>query len=76
MEFIILPIEFFIGNCQFVVVITKFIYNHGWLLAKMRQVCGGDIVRPGATRFAANYIALDSLTSSISYAEIIPKRRN
>ena len=41
--------------------ITNFIYNHGWLLAKMRQVCGGDIVRPRATRFAANYIALDGL---------------
>ena len=47
-----------IGNGQ---KITNFIYNHGWLLAKMRQVCGGDIVRPGATRFATNYIALDSL---------------
>ena len=41
--------------------ITKFIYNHGWLLAKVRKVCGGDIVRPGATRFATNYIALESL---------------
>ena len=41
--------------------ITNFIYNHGWLVAKMRQVCGGDIVRLGATRFATNYIALDSL---------------
>ena len=41
--------------------ITNFIYNHGWLLAKMRQVCGGHIVRPGATRFTTNYIALDSL---------------
>ena len=41
--------------------ITNFIYNHGWLLEKMRQVCGGDIVRPRATRFATNYIALDSL---------------
>ena len=41
--------------------ITNFIYNHGWLLAKMRQVYGGDIVRPGAIRFAINYIALDSL---------------
>ena len=38
--------------------ITNFIYNHGWLLAKVRKVCGGDIVRPGATRFATNYIAL------------------
>ena len=40
--------------------ITNFIYNHGWLLAKVRKVCGGDIVRPGATRFATNYIALES----------------
>ncbi|KAL6326314.1 hypothetical protein AAG906_005508 [Vitis piasezkii] len=30
--------------------ITNFIYNHCWLLAEMRKYCGGDIVRPGATR--------------------------
>ena len=41
--------------------ITNFIYNHGWLVAKMRKVCCGDIVRPGVTRFATNYIALESL---------------
>ena len=41
--------------------ITNFIYNHGWLLETMRKVCGGDIVRPGAIRFATNYIALASL---------------
>ena len=41
--------------------ITNFIYNHGWLLSKMRNVCGGDIVRLGATRFVTNYIALESL---------------
>ena len=27
----------------------------------MRKVCGGDIVRPRATRFATNYMALNSL---------------
>ena len=27
--------------------ITNFIYNHGWLLAKMRKVCGGDIFIQG-----------------------------
>ena len=32
--------------------ITNFIYNHGWLLATMRKVYGGDMVRPGAPRFA------------------------
>ena len=47
--------------------ITNFIYNHGWLLAKMRQVCGGDIVLPKATRFAKNYIALDSLLKKRVY---------
>ena len=41
--------------------ITNFIYNHGCLLAKVRKVCGGDIVRPGEIRFATNYIALKSL---------------
>ena len=41
--------------------ITNFIYNHGWLLAKVRKVCGRDIMRPGATRFATNYIALEIL---------------
>ena len=41
--------------------ITNFIYNHGCLLEKMRQVYGGDIVRPRATRFATNYISFDSL---------------
>ena len=30
--------------------ITNFIYNHGWLLATLRKVCGGDIVPPEATR--------------------------
>ena len=41
--------------------ITNFIYNHGWLLATMRKVYGRDIVCPGATRFATNYIAFASL---------------
>ena len=41
--------------------ITNFIYNHGWLLAKMRKVCGGDNVRLGVIRFAKNHIALESL---------------
>ena len=41
--------------------ITNFIYNHGWLLATMRKVCGGDIVCLRAKRFATNYITLASL---------------
>ncbi|XP_058084226.1 uncharacterized protein LOC131231891 [Magnolia sinica] len=42
-------------------LITNFIYNHTWLLAAMRERYGGDIVGPGATRFATNYIALSGL---------------
>ena len=30
--------------------ITNFIYNHGWLVATMRKVCGGDIVCPGKNK--------------------------
>ena len=41
--------------------ITYFIYNHGWLLAKMRNICDRDIVLPKVTRFVTNYIALKSL---------------
>lgn len=40
---------------------TKFIYNHGSVLSKMREANPGEIVRPGATRFATNYLALRSL---------------
>ncbi|XP_060668111.1 uncharacterized protein LOC132799684 [Ziziphus jujuba] len=41
--------------------ITTYIYNHNWLLVNMRETCKGDIIRPGLTRFATNYLALDSL---------------
>jgi len=27
----------------------------------MREFCGGEIVRPGATRFATNYLCLNNL---------------
>ena len=40
--------------------VTTFIYNHGYALEMMRTKCGGDLVRPGLTRFATNYIALKS----------------
>ena len=46
--------------------ITNFIYNHGWLLSKMRKVCGGDIMRSWAIRFATNYIVLESLLKKMA----------
>ena len=50
--------------------ITNFIYNDGWLVATMRKVCGGDIVRQGATRFATNYIILASLLKKMADLKI------
>lgn len=41
--------------------ITKLVYNHGLLLAKLREQGEGEIIRPGPTRFATNYLALSSL---------------
>ncbi|XP_077219376.1 uncharacterized protein LOC143853475 [Tasmannia lanceolata] len=41
--------------------VTNFLYNHGYILALMRSLCGGDLVCPGLTRFATNYVALQSM---------------
>jgi hypothetical protein len=42
--------------------ITKFIYNHCFALYLMRQHTGGrEILRPAPTRFATNFIALQSI---------------
>ncbi|XP_077247221.1 uncharacterized protein LOC143886936 [Tasmannia lanceolata] len=41
--------------------VTNFLYNHGYILSIMRNTCGGDLVRPRLTRFATNYIALQSM---------------
>ncbi|KAM1100594.1 hypothetical protein ACFX15_006800 [Malus domestica] len=41
--------------------ITNYIYNHGWLLAKMLEFCKEEIIRPATTRFATNYITLGSI---------------
>ncbi|XP_038973326.1 uncharacterized protein LOC120105162 [Phoenix dactylifera] len=41
--------------------ITRYIYNHNWILSLMRKYAGGEILRPGVTRFATNFIALDSI---------------
>ncbi|XP_020531950.1 uncharacterized protein LOC18448660 isoform X2 [Amborella trichopoda] len=42
--------------------ITKFIYNHSGVLSLMRYHTGGkDLLRPGITRFATNFLTLQSL---------------
>ena len=41
--------------------ITKFIYNHHIILAWIRKATGGELLRSAITRFATNYIALQSL---------------
>eukprot|EP00253_Pinus_taeda_P010769 PITA_10769 len=44
--------------------ITKFIYNHTWVLSLMRKHIGGkDIIRPAITRFATHFLTLQSMLS-------------
>jgi len=44
--------------------ITKFIYNHSWILSLMRKHIGGrDIIRPAITRFATHFLTLQSMLS-------------
>lgn len=40
---------------------TRFIYRYPTLATMMRQFTGCEILRPGITRFATHFIALDSL---------------
>ncbi|KAF7831909.1 uncharacterized protein G2W53_014242 [Senna tora] len=43
-------------------MITKFVYNHAYLLASLRKRDGWtEIIRPGPTRFATTFIALKSI---------------
>ncbi|XP_054822674.1 uncharacterized protein LOC129320986 isoform X1 [Prosopis cineraria] len=43
-------------------VVSKFIYNHAFLLAWLRKREGWvEIIRPGATRFATTFIALKNI---------------
>nr|XP_011469380.1 PREDICTED: uncharacterized protein LOC105352942 [Fragaria vesca subsp. vesca] len=42
-------------------IISKYIYNHNLLLTKMREFCKGEIIRAAPTRFATNFISLESL---------------
>ncbi|KAG5233223.1 DNA binding protein [Salix suchowensis] len=43
--------------------ITKFIYNHAWVLALMRKefTNGHDLCRPGITRFATHFLSLQCI---------------
>ncbi|XP_042477690.1 uncharacterized protein LOC122059052 [Macadamia integrifolia] len=43
--------------------VSTFAYNHGFSLNLLREKCGSDLVRPGLTRFATNYIVLQSFES-------------
>ena len=44
--------------------ITKYFYNHSWVLNLMRKHTGGkELVRPAITRFATHFLVLQSLLS-------------
>ncbi|XP_062028688.1 uncharacterized protein LOC133744631 [Rosa rugosa] len=47
-------------------IISKYIYNHNLLLSKMRDFCKGEIIRAAPTRFATNFISLESLVKKKS----------
>ena len=45
--------------------VCKFIYNHSFVLSKMRKYTGGkELARPSIMRFASNFITLQSLLTS------------
>lgn len=41
--------------------ITKYIYNHAWVLNLMREFTQGELSRPTVTLFATNFLSLQSL---------------
>lgn len=41
-------------------IMFSYLYNHNLLLAKMREFCNGEIIRVAPTRFATNFISLES----------------
>lgn len=43
-------------------LVTKFIYDHNWVVDHIQKACSQDLVRLGATQFTTNYIALKSFT--------------
>ncbi|XP_059077215.1 uncharacterized protein LOC131068578 isoform X1 [Cryptomeria japonica] len=46
--------------------ITKYIYNHTWVLNLMREHTEGkDLVRSGVTRFATNFLTLQSILATL-----------
>jgi hypothetical protein len=46
--------------------VTKYIYNHTYVLTLMRQFIGNkELVHPAITRFATSFIALQSLHNSM-----------
>eukprot|EP00253_Pinus_taeda_P012588 PITA_12588 len=40
--------------------ITKYIYNHAWMLNLMREFTQGELNRPVVTQFATNFLSLQS----------------
>ena len=51
-------------NVEHAKSITKYIYNHSWILSLMRKHKGGrDIIRSAITRFATHFLTLQSMLS-------------
>ncbi|KAK0605242.1 hypothetical protein LWI29_024514 [Acer saccharum] len=52
-----------IGEDYVVQVVSNFIYNHGWVLALMRNHTKKELIRPAPTRFATTFLTLDTMLS-------------
>lgn len=46
-------------------LLTKFIYNHHWVHGLMRKFFDGEILEPGATRFATHFLLLKSFQKKV-----------
>ncbi|KAK2663320.1 hypothetical protein Ddye_001894 [Dipteronia dyeriana] len=45
------------------ILVSNFIYNHGWVLALMRKHTKKELVRAAPTRFATAYLTIDRMLS-------------
>ncbi|KAK0577829.1 hypothetical protein LWI29_000872 [Acer saccharum] len=52
-----------VGEDYVVQVVSNFIYNHGWVLALMRNHTKKELIRPAPTRFATAFLTLDRMLS-------------
>ncbi|KAK3188499.1 hypothetical protein Dsin_028060 [Dipteronia sinensis] len=51
--------------------VSNYIYNHGWILALMKEHTKCEIIRPATTRFATAFLTLQSIYQSKDALEMM-----